>query len=403
MELSPIANPVHSKGSASAFTREISGTRGQETLEDGKKVVWAGVRREKGFHVVGQKVLTGGGLRPFPGMPIPLGVQTSAWIRQWVGADEAPTGVEQLLLRISEQALQQGARAGLEALVEAVVRLTGTSGAALYTGARCVALRGLAPPAPESASPLQRFQEGAALLVLGEPRTEGPEREHLQRLAALGAVLLTSQAREEAARAEGSRDRHERLRLMRLLAHRERVWSRASHDLRTPLLVLQGYIEMMIKGVGGPMGPPAQRYLERMVKSAADLNARLHRFRGDVTPPEDARRILSAAFAGPEARQVQVELPPEPVHSRATASELELLMRELARLLTGAHATGARLWMELPEGSREWRLHLRAHSERAVPERTRESLERLARRWKTSLAWGQDSALELTVPLPRLD
>lgn len=336
-------------------------------------------------------------------MPIPLGVQTSAWIKQWVGTDGATAELERLLVSLSERALRHGARAGLEALVEAVVRLTGTSGAALYTGPRCVALRGLAPPSPEKASVLQRFQEGSTILVLGEPRTDGIEREHLQRLVTLGGALLASQAREEAAKTEGTRERQARLRLMRLSAHRERVWSRASHDLRTPLLVLQGYIEMMIKGVGGPMGPAAQRYLERMVKSAADLNARLHRFRGDVTPPEDARLPLRTAFLEGGTQTVRLELPPEAAFTRATRAELALLVRELERLRTGAQASEVRLGLELPEGSREWRLHFHARTERPVPERVRESLERLARRWNTAFAWGQDPGLTLTVTLPRVD
>lgn len=333
-------------------------------------------------------------------MSIPLQMQARARSKQWVGVGGTSADMDRHLLTLSERALQEGPRVGLEALVEAVVRLTGTSGAALYEGARCVAVRGLAPPPPGRVSLAHCIQDGRAMLVLGEPRPDEAERRALQRMVALGGSLLAALAREEGVQAERKHERQERLQLMRRMAHRERVWSRASHDLRTPLLVLQGYIEMMLRGVAGEMSAPARRYLDRMVHSAADLNARIHRFKADVTPPEDVRPLVRAALGS--SGLVRLELPPEPVHVKATGSELALLVRTLERAVVGTRATQAQVRLEAPEGVQGWRLHLKATARRPLPARVLETLERLTRRWETPLTVAQEKELELTVMLPRL-
>ncbi|HZH02993.1 MAG TPA: histidine kinase dimerization/phospho-acceptor domain-containing protein [Myxococcaceae bacterium] len=39
---------------------------------------------------------------------------------------------------------------------------------------------------------------------------------------------------------------------------------RARHDLKTPLAVMKGYLDMMLRGMGGELTPQMRRYLERM-------------------------------------------------------------------------------------------------------------------------------------------
>ena len=334
-------------------------------------------------------------------MAIPPFVQAIAGYRQWVGVGVTADESERVLLSVSEQALRQGARAGLEALVEAAMRLSRTGGAALHEGGRCVVRRGQTPSAPAQAHPSQRLQAGRVELVLGEPRGESVERERLQRLVELGAALLAARDREETARTELTRQRQGRLRLLRLLSHRERTWSRTSHDLRTPLLVLQGYLEMMGKGIAGALTPPVQRYLERMMKSAADLNGRLQRSRWDHAPPENLGAALSAAFGPGRSARARLELPEEPVTLRSTPAEVALWVRSLERLLAGTGATQGVLRVEAAETPRAWRLHLRTEAKQPVPTRVQESLERLARRGEASLSWGSGPGLELTVLLNR--
>jgi two-component system OmpR family sensor kinase len=342
-------------------------------------------------------------LRPTPTVAIPLDVQAGAWSGWRVGRSVCASEVERTVSAVAERALHHGARAGLDALVEAAVRLTETSGAALYAGGRRVALVGLAPPAPARAHPLQLLKEGHAALVLGEPCVDAEDRRHLSRLAVLGNALLASQAREDEARGERTRLRQERMRLKERLAHRERAWSRAAHDLRTPLLVMQGYIDMMTRGMAGVLTPSMQRYLERMGRAASEMNVRLQqRPTGEDAPAEDLRPLLSATFGPGRHDSVRLELPSRPVRVRAPRTELALLLRTVERLLSGAGASEVVLRVEAPDGMETCRWLVQAHTELPLPERARESLERLARRCEARLSVNDSSGLELTLSLPRL-
>lgn len=320
-----------------------------------------------------------------------------------MGPEVRASEVERTVSAIAERALHHGARAGLDALVEAAVLLTETSGAALYAGGRRVALAGREPPLPSRAHPLQLLKDGHTTLVLGEPCVEPEDRQHLSRLAVLGSALLASRAREESARGESKRLRQERMRLKERLAHLERAWSRAAHDLRTPLLVMQGYIDMMNKGMAGALTPSMQRYLERMARAASEMNVRLQqRPTGEDAPAEDVRPLLSATFGPGRYEAVRLELPSRPVRVRAPRSELVLLIRALERLLSGADASAVVLRVEMPDGSDSCRWIFQARAQRPLPERPLASLERLARRCAARVSVNGDSGLELTVVLPRL-
>jgi len=283
------------------------------------------------------------------------------------------------------------------------VRLTETPGAALYAGGQCVALAGTAPPVPARAHPLQMMKDGRTVLVLCTPCVDTTDRQHLHRLTALGSSLLACRAREEAARAEHKRLRLERLRLMEQLAHRERAWSRAAHDLRTPLLVMQGYIDMMTKGMAGVLTPAMQRYLERMGRAAGEMNVRLQqRPSGEDVPAEDLRASLSASFGPGRNSAARLELPPGPVLLRMPRTGSALLVRTLERLLSGAGASEVLLRVDSPDGVDAWRLLVQARAQLPVPEKALQSLERLARRWQVRVSVRETPELELTVLLPRL-
>ncbi len=318
-----------------------------------------------------------------------------------MGRSASAFEVERTLSAVAERALHHGARAGLVALVEAALHLTGTSGAALYAGGLRVAIAGLAPPAPERAPALQVLKEGRTALVLGELMEED-DRPCLQRLVALGEALLACQAREDAAHAEQLRLRQERLRARELRAHQERARSRAAHDLRTPLLVLQGYVDMMVKGMAGALTPSMQRYLERMSRASGELHARLRQLLPvEDAPAEDLRPLLRATFGPGRRASATLELPEGPVRVRAPRPALELLIRTLARLLTGAGASDLVLRVEAQDGA-QWRLLVQAHTKQPPPERTRELLEKLTRRLEAQLSVRESAGLELTVLLPRL-
>ncbi|WP_257456129.1 histidine kinase dimerization/phospho-acceptor domain-containing protein [Archangium lipolyticum] len=320
-----------------------------------------------------------------------------------MGRSASASEVERTVSAVAELALHHGARAGLDALAEAAVFLTGVSGAALYAAGRRVALSGLAPPTPARAHPLQMQKDGHTALVLGEPCVDASDRQLLTRLAVLGSALLACQEREDAARAERTRLRWERLRLVELLAHWDRARSRQAHDLRTPLQVIQGYIDMLNRGMAGALTPPMQRYLERIGRAASELNVRLqHRPSRENVPAEDFRVLLSASFGPGRPGDVRLELPAMPVRIRASRSRLELMVRTLERMLRGVRASEIVLRVEAPESTEAWQLTLQARAERPLPEKARASLERIARAMEARISVREDPELEVSLVLPRI-
>jgi two-component system, OmpR family, sensor kinase len=340
-------------------------------------------------------------LRPGRPVAIPPRVRAGAWSGWREAISISAPEVERTLSAVAERALRHGARAGLEALVEAAGRLTGTSGAALHAGGRRVIGAGLEPPRPSRAHPLQTLRHGRTVLVLCEPCADEETRRRLSRLAELGSALLACQAREDETRAEQVRLRRERLRLEETLAWRKRRRIRTTHDLRTPLLVLQGYVDMMVRGMGGPLTLTMQRYLERMSRAAGELADRLQHRSADETPAENLRPLLRATFGPGQRVPARLELPRGPVGVRASRAELALGVRMLERLLAGARARDVVVWVDAPEGPETWRLHVRGRLERALPARPRRMLERLAQRLGARLSLQEHPSLELSLSLPR--
>jgi len=176
----------------------------------------------------------------------------------------------------------------------------------------------------------------------------------------------------------------------------------AGLKLRTPLLVLQGYVDMMVKGMAGALTPAMQRYLERMSRASGELNARLQQLLPvEDAPAEDLRPLLRATFGPGRRGSAALELPDGPVRVRAPRPVLELLIRTLGRLLAGAGASDMVLRVEAQDGA-QWRVLVQARVERTPPERTRELLEKLTRRVQGQLTVRESAGWELTVLLPRL-
>ncbi len=306
-----------------------------------------------------------------------------------------------MLSVVAERALRHGARAGLDALLEVTRRLTGTSGAALHAGGQRVAQAGLTPPSPAQALPRQLLRDGNTLLVLREPCVSEEEQRRLCRLAELGSTLLTSRAREEAARSEQVRLRRERLRLEERMVWRKHRRARTAHDLRTPLLVLQGYIDMMARGLAGPLTPSMKRYLERMARAAEELGDGLQRGPADEVPAESLCPLLRATFGPGQRLPARLELPSGPVRVRVQREVLVLWVRTLGRLLAGTRARNVVLRVDAPDGPATWRLRVQGHTERALPARPIRLLEQLARRMGARHSLQTQPCLELTVRLPR--
>ncbi|WP_426746857.1 histidine kinase dimerization/phospho-acceptor domain-containing protein [Myxococcus faecalis] len=280
-------------------------------------------------------------------MPIPLRVQVGARSGRSVDPD-VDAGVEQALVAVAERALCRGAHAGMELLLRETLRLTGASGAALFDGRVCVARAGTGIPLPMSG--------GGRMLKVWPERADGAV---LERLSAFGSALLAARARESAANARHTKLLAQRRELEREVARWEQRRSHAAHDLRTPLMVIKGYLDMMMKGIAGPMNPTVQRYLDRMMRAAQDQRALIdHRLgRGAVT---DLRPFLHTAF-GPASRHAQrctvtMALPERPLLVKGARIEVETWMRAMARGLASTRATAMDLQVEAFEPTSSWRV-----------------------------------------------
>lgn len=307
-------------------------------------------------------------------MPIPLHVQAGAWSGRSVDL-VVDAGVEQALAAVAERALRCGALAGMELLLRETLRLTDASGAALFDGRTCVARAGtgIAGPTPR----------GGRLLKVWPERTGRADGQVLERLSALGSALLAAHARESAAEA-----RHTRLLASRREQERDAVsWeqrrSLAAHDLRTPLMVIKGYLDMMMKGTAGPLNATVQRYLDRMMRAAQDQKALID-FRLGRGSATDLRPLLHAAF-GPDTglasrQRVTLTVPDQALLVKANPTQLKAWVRALVRGLSSTHATSVTLHVELLEETGCWRLVAATQGGGAPSERARSLLAELTRR-----------------------
>ncbi|HYV44719.1 MAG TPA: histidine kinase dimerization/phospho-acceptor domain-containing protein [Myxococcaceae bacterium] len=145
----------------------------------------------------------------------------------------------------------------------------------------------------------------------------------------------------------------------------ERELSRTVHDLKAPLSALKGYVDMMLRGIAGPMPPTANRYLTR-IREVVDRERQLIddrlRPRSHPAPPPmtDLARALAAAVdrSGPALRarrlQLSLELPPRGCPVPASQGLVDLLARRLVRhlLQTAAPGTSACLFLRDDLGRR---------------------------------------------------
>lgn len=335
-------------------------------------------------------------------MPIPWRVRAGEWLGRRI-EDSLDARVETVLTAVAERALRCGTRAGLDALVREALRLTGASGAALYDGRTCVARAGHAAPARACAATARR----QALVVWPEP-LGASSQEVLTRLARFGGALMAAHAREADAATRQARLLESKQRLERAVAQAERRRSRASHDLRTPLMVMKGYVDMMAKGTAGPLTPAMQRYLDRMQRVANDQGALIERRLGKGVDEcvDDARPLLRAAFL-PAARtgraaDVTMTLPDRPVALKGARAQVELLLRTLARAVAAAGGA-VTVRVEPAEDLGMWRLRMGARGSRPLPEKTAAVLRHLAQRLRGGLALPAEDGGELVVHLPADD
>jgi two-component system, OmpR family, sensor kinase len=313
--------------------------------------------------------------------------------------------VERALAEVAEQALRNGAQAGLEALLKEAPQLLGVAGVALYEGRRRIAETGLRPPTP-ARTRLPRglpIGDGRATLVVVPEQTGAGEQTTLARIARLASTLLAARRREISAEARQIELCQERRRLERELAYRERSRSRASHDLRTPLLVIKGYLEMMNKGMSGTLTPTMERYVARMAGAAQDMSQLIVEQLSRGNAPEDLLGLLADAFeplTRAQQLRLHVECLAQSVPVRGPPAVLAQLARMLVRDVSATHAHTVNLSIDAQEKLGMWRLRLSTDKHRALPARKVARLEHLVNRLGGTLSLQDEAPFELRLHLP---
>ncbi|QSQ16529.1 HAMP domain-containing histidine kinase [Myxococcus landrumensis] len=327
-------------------------------------------------------------------MPIPLRVHAGAW-SGW-GVDIAfDAGIEQALAAVAERALRRGALAGMELLLLETLRLTSASGAALFDGNTCVARAGThAAGFPSSTG---------RRLRLWPERTGHQDSALLERLSAFGGALLAAHARETSAQARHARLLSARRTLEQEVARWEVRRSLAAHDLRTPLMVVRGYVDMMLKGHAGPLCSTMQRYLDRMARATQDQRAVIDQRLGR-NPTTDLSPLLHKVLS-PHAKQsprweLTLALPDRPMRVRASASQLEAWVRVLARALATTRATSVWLLASRIDATRCWQLELRMQGGHAPAERPLAVVREHTRRLGGTLRAPTEDARPWVIQLP---
>lgn len=100
-----------------------------------------------------------------------------------------------------------------------------------------------------------------ALFVRGSAQEPDPV---VMALAGFCAAALARAERERSLGQAVREAKRERDRLAARVEALERLGSRASHDLKAPLVAIKGYVDMILRGFGGPIEPKATRYLEKV-------------------------------------------------------------------------------------------------------------------------------------------
>lgn len=313
--------------------------------------------------------------------------------------------VERSLAAVAERSLRDGARAGIDALLGEALRLTGVAGIALHDGRVRIAEAGLRLPPLSRLRPSQliSIEKGRSSLGVMPERTGGEQRETLARIVRLAGSLLKAWRREVSLQGRQASLGQQLRQLRRELDYRESNRSRASHNLRTPLLVIQGYLEMMRKGMTGELTPTMERYVERMQGSTQMMGQLISRQLSRGGAPEDLRALALEAFE-PMARarklNLHFECSAEWAPVRGPRSVVTQLTRLLAKDLGSSRASVVRVRIEQQEKLGMWQLSVSTDRPRLLMARKLARLEQLLQRVGGALSIQDEPPFELRLHLP---
>ncbi|HME91246.1 MAG TPA: HAMP domain-containing sensor histidine kinase [Myxococcaceae bacterium] len=180
---------------------------------------------------------------------------------------------------------------------------------------------------PSLAPPLSAIFAATALIVSRKVRDAEQQRAR----------------REGLSRAQSSR---------REMEHRDASVVRVRHDLKAPLVSMRGYLDMLLRGMAGPLSSQTQRYLQRLSQSVEHQRALID---SELSAGPDGltlvdvdhllRIVLERAAACAASRGIgfAIDAWRTPIWVRADRTGLELLFRLLVRIATRQARSGSRV------------------------------------------------------------
>lgn len=151
--------------------------------------------------------------------------------------------------------------------------------------------------------------------------------------------------------------------------HLVRRLALARHDLKAPLVPVKGYLDMMLRGMAGPVTPTSQRYLERSKQSVDRLRDLIdYRLRDPVLPTVDLRLLVREVVTG-RRRPVRLHLPDEPCWVVASPPAVTTALHDWIRGMGATADPQAPLELFLSRGELGWELTLSAGEYATLPVR----------------------------------
>ncbi len=151
--------------------------------------------------------------------------------------------------------------------------------------------------------------------------------------------------------------------------HLVRRLALARHDLKAPLVPVKGYLDMMLRGMAGPVTPTSQRYLERSKQSVDRLRDLIdYRLRDPALPTVDLRDLAREVVSG-KRRPVRLHLPDEPCWVLASPYAVKTALHGWIRGMGATADPHAPMELSLSRGELGWELSVSAGEYATLPVR----------------------------------
>jgi signal transduction histidine kinase len=186
--------------------------------------------------------------------------------------------------------------------------------------------------------------------------------------------VVTSIVHRKVRDGERQRARRDHLSIVQLsqreMEHRVARAIRARHDLKAPLVSMRGYLDMLLRGMAGPLSSQMQRYLHRIAQSVEKQRALID---SEVLAGPDGlslvdidhlvRMAMERAAVAATARGIGLTIDGwgQPIWTRANRSSLELLFHQLFRIAARRARSGSLIAVRLRR-SADW-LSVEVHSD----------------------------------------